>query len=336
MRIVEVRPGDEALLAQWHRVYDEAQRHGRPDACPWQLEEVRVDLSMLSRTRIYRALAGVVDDAVVSIGQIGMPLLDNTRTATVEVGTAVAHRRRGHGSTMLHRLIGIARDHGRDVLFAEVFYPCQAAPDGRGEVGPEFVTRHGFGFALGDLHRVLDLPVAASTLTELAALAQMRHEGYRIEVFTAPVPERWLPSYAALDARVDTEAPTGDLEVEPQTVDPAAFREQERLTAARGRTTCAAVALDRHDRVVAFSAVAVPAAEPGRCYQWGTLVDTPHRGHRLGLAVKVANLRQLQEQYPQLRSMTTINAESNRHMVAINDQLGFRPVERLAEFQLRL
>jgi hypothetical protein len=32
----------------------------------------------------------------------------------------------------------------------------------------------------------------------------------------------------------------------------------------------------------------------------------------------------------------TWNAEVNTHMVAVNDALGFRPVEYLAEFQRRL
>ena len=34
--------------------------------------------------------------------------------------------------------------------------------------------------------------------------------------------------------------------------------------------------------------------------------------------------------------MVTWNAEVNAHMVAVNEQLGFEPVERLGEFQKRL
>ena len=60
------------------------------------------------------------------------------------------------------------------------------------------------------------------------------------------------------------------------------------------------------------------------------------RGHRLGLAVKVANLRLLQGSCPELRRLTTYNAEVNARMVDVNDLLGFVPVARLGEFQKRL
>jgi RimJ/RimL family protein N-acetyltransferase len=76
--------------------------------------------------------------------------------------------------------------------------------------------------------------------------------------------------------------------------------------------------------------------EPSRAYQWGTLVRPAHRGHRLGMAVKVANLRQLQEAVPGVDHVITWNAESNARMVAVNDRLGFVPTERMGEFQKRL
>jgi hypothetical protein len=57
------------------------------------------------------------------------------------------------------------------------------------------------------------------------------------------------------------------------------------------------------------------------------------RGHRLGLALKVANLRLLQRERPDILSVTTYNAEVNAHMIGVNQRLGFRPVARLGEFQ---
>lgn len=55
-----------------------------------------------------------------------------------------------------------------------------------------------------------------------------------------------------------------------------------------------------------------------------------HRGHRLGLAVKVANLRQLG---PSHSCVTTWNAAANRPMIAINEALGFQVIEQGAGYQ---
>jgi GNAT superfamily N-acetyltransferase len=108
------------------------------------------------------------------------------------------------------------------------------------------------------------------------------------------------------------------------------------MTAAAGRTTYTTVALTPDGAVVAYTDLVVPSHDPGRAYQWGTLVAPEHRGHRLGLAVKAHNLRQLQHHCPDLRILSTFNAEVNRHMVEVNERLGFRPVERLGEFQRKL
>jgi RimJ/RimL family protein N-acetyltransferase len=88
--------------------------------------------------------------------------------------------------------------------------------------------------------------------------------------------------------------------------------------------------------VVAYSDLATTVHEPGRAYQWGTLVAPAHRGHRLGVAVKVANLRLLGSERPDVTRVTTYNAEVNTHMVGVNEALGFRPVARLGDFQKKL
>jgi hypothetical protein len=61
-------------------------------------------------------------------------------------------------------------------------------------------------------------------------------------------------------------------------------------------------------------------------HQWGTLVGRDHRGHRLGAAVKVANLRALQRARPDVTVIQTENAETNAFMVSINERLGFQVV----------
>jgi len=57
---------------------------------------------------------------------------------------------------------------------------------------------------------------------------------------------------------------------------------------------------------------------------------------QLGLATKIANLRAFSVDFPTVGRVHSWNAEENAQMVAINDALGFAPVEYGAEMQLRL
>jgi hypothetical protein len=51
-----------------------------------------------------------------------------------------------------------------------------------------------------------------------------------------------------------------------------------------------------------------------------------HRGHGLGFATKVANVAAVTQAYPAVRTINTWNAAENRHMIALNDAMGFEVV----------
>ena len=82
--------------------------------------------------------------------------------------------------------------------------------------------------------------------------------------------------------------------------------------------------------------LAVPLEHSTDVYQWGTFVHRKHRGHRLGLATKALNLRAVQAVRGDLARVITQNAETNDYMVSINERMGFRPIEVVAEFHKRL
>jgi hypothetical protein len=75
---------------------------------------------------------------------------------------------------------------------------------------------------------------------------------------------------------------------------------------------------------------------PDSIVQQDTLVTSEHRGRRLGMLTKVANLRRAQSRWPQARSVLTWNANENQHMLAINIALGFKPAGYEGEWQKRL
>ena len=336
-QILEVDPFDPEQFDPWHAAYLTAELAAPPGVTsPWQLEEVRAMMQDQGTRHRLLGYAGVVAGRVVTSGFVRLPLLDNTETAELMVHVVPDARRRGHGSAMLAHLEQVARDHGRSVLQAESFWPYDGGADGAGEPGPSFAAARGFTLALGDVKRVLRLPVPGAFLESLASEAAERHQGYALRSWSGPVPDELADGWMRLTSTLNTEAPAGEMHREAETADVAVLREAEANQAQQGRTKYNTVALDASGDVVAYTDIATTIHEPGRAYQWGTLVRPDVRGHRLGLAVKVANLQLLQAERPDIELLTTFNAEVNAHMVAVNDRLGFAPIGRLGEFQRRL
>lgn len=336
MDIVALDPFDDAMLEPWHATYFASTTHGRTHPTPWMLEEFRAQLRADDPGERTLVFAGLLDGAVASSAIIWLPLKDNTTMAWAELHVLPAMRNQGIGSVMLEHLTTVAREHGRTVLAAEAAFPYDAPADGAGHPDVEFLRRRGFTFGIGDVQRVLDLPVDERRLRDMVDSAAPYHSGYEIRSFVGPVPEDILASYGDLVGSLMVEAPAGEMSYEREVYDEERVRANEAMAEASGRTRYTTIAVAPDASVVAYTELVVPAHDPGRVYQWGTLVAPGHRGHRLGAALKARNLLWLQQERPDLTLLVTYNAEVNAHMVAVNDAMGFRPVERLGEFQCRL
>jgi GNAT superfamily N-acetyltransferase len=151
------------------------------------------------------------------------------------------------------------------------------------------------------------------------------------------VPDSDVDDLVALMVAMSTDSPHGDLVTEPEVWDAARYRAKEESAADRGRQRIGTAARDdATGRLVGFSDIGVSLVRPEVGYQWDTIVRAEHRGHRLGLLMKAANLRALREHSPATRYVNTWNADSNAPMVAVNEALGYQPVEILEEWQLQL
>jgi GNAT superfamily N-acetyltransferase len=64
-----------------------------------------------------------------------------------------------------------------------------------------------------------------------------------------------------------------------------------------------------------------------------TLVMPEHRGHGLGMQLKLATLDVLQRDHPQRRALHTWTDRENHAMYRTNKAFGYRPVEVLHEMQ---
>jgi GNAT superfamily N-acetyltransferase len=336
LRISTVDPYDEAALRAWYDVYWSGETHGRPYVTAYMFEEIRAAARAPAVGAELAHLLGRAAGVPVCAADVELPLMDNRELAEVGLRTHPDHRRRGHGSAMLAHVEALLaqRDRHRVTVYADC--PYEAGPTGAGEPGVEFLRHRGYAVALCDVQRAVDIPIPEERLLGLLEAAAPHHVGYTLLQFGDHCPAALLESYGRLVGTLVTEAPSGGLTLEEEVFDARRLRHEEEVATAAGRRRLVTVAVDPAGEVVAYTDIRVPRHEPGRAYQWGTLVHPAHRGHRLGLAVKAANHLALQRQEPSVTEVITDNAEVNDPMITINELLGFRPTARCVELHKSL
>ena len=203
--------------------------------------------------------------------------------------------------------------------------------------GVAFATARGYVRANSETHSVVDLPPADDLLDRLEAHAAERLGDYRLVSWRDRTPDEWVDHLCRLEEAFVTEAPTGELTVEPERWSPERVRAVEERRRARKQRTFVTVGVAPDGSLVGNTELVVSAEMVrGGVAQNGTLVLPEHRGHRIGLAMKVANLRLLLAEDASSRLLHTYNAGVNAPMLAVNAALGFRPVEYMEEWQRTL
>lgn len=333
---VVVRPldlADDAEIAAAHAARVASCRYQRPWAKTWSLREMAVQLRSENSVERLEPYVALVDGHVAGMALLWFPLLDNTHFTWAEVDVDPAWRHRGAGTALAERLAERTAAAGRRTVLVEV-----NVPDDERENHPHvrFARRHGYSYANTEVRRILDLPLDPARLEALAAGTAPRHEGYRVESFVGGLPEELRESYCACWNQLAVDAPTGEIDFEEEALSPQTYAEELGRLEQQGRTMLHTVAIAPGGEVVAYNDLVVSADDPDEVMQWGTLVRREHRGHRLGMAVKVRGLQELARFAPQARRIQTCNAEQNAHMVGVNLELGFRKVEVLLSYQRHL
>lgn len=269
-----------------------------------------------------------VDGRSVGRGIYQLQGLD-AESAWLSVEILPEFRRQGLGSAVYAHLHALAIDAGNTVLQAESFHqvparePSITSPTGFGAVSADDAPSHFLvsrGFRLAQVDRVsrLVLPSGAQTPTPAP--------GYDVEAWEGPTPDHRLADMARLHARMSTDPPLGEVDWQPETWDEDRVREHDRRRDTDGRKYFTVAA--RHiasDSLVGFSDLSVPPEIHRPAQQEDTIVLHEHRGHRLGMLLKAANLQRLDELAPGHPAIYTWNAEENRPMLNVNEAVGFVP-----------
>ena len=327
MEISEVDGSDVAEFRRAHTILEDVARAGREFPTTLPPDEALTLLTNPPADYRFSALACADGADCVGSAWLTWSLTENQHLLVMEIAVDPRHRRRGVGSALLAAIRSLAAAEGRSVLLGETFHPYDVA-----EAGAElFAERHGFTVQFSALHQVLDYPVRG--LEGLAAAVASKHRDYRLLSWDGPCPAHHVEQFCDLLSLVDEEVPLDDLDLEPKRWTPNRLRAAEEHRRTQGHFGATTVAVAADGSLAGFTQLTGSSQQPGRLDQRDTLVRTEHRGHRLGLALKVANLRALQSSTVQPATIHTWNAESNALMIAVNDQLGFRPVEHQRVWQ---
>jgi GNAT superfamily N-acetyltransferase len=330
VRVIDGR--DETGTRRLWEVGKAAESEHRPYDLFWSWDTARVSWAEADRTDTRTVLLGAFDgELLCGAAEADCPLLDNKHMVYAEFYVHPDHQRRGAGRALVEAASRLAVDDGRKVMVVEVY-----APPGADSAGLLFGRSLGFSEAMEEGWKVVDLVATAHLWDELTERVAPHHRDYRIVTWYDAVPEEHVAGYCHMNEVFNEEAPMGDLEVEVEKWDVHRVREREARNGRVGRRIVATCALAPDGTVVGLTEVGVNDSTLWRGMQSGTLVLSGHRGRRLGLAMKIANQRAIRERFPDCVNLFTGNAGVNAPMNAVNDQLGFRLVERCVEMQKSL
>ncbi len=266
-----------------------------------------------------------VDGEPVGVGSLSLPERENTHLAWLSVAVLPGHRRRGLGRALMRHLLHEAESAGRTSVGIDGW---------DSEAATGFAAAFGLTKASQEIMRRQHLaevePAVVRGLYDEAAAAAADYELVRVLGRTPPELRAELVEVTA----AINDAPTDDLDIEDDVMSEERLTAYEDAMLTQGHRMYRLLARHCGTRALGgHTVVAVEEERPAYAHQHDTAVARAHRGHRLGLLLKAGMLLWLAEAEPQVETIDTWNAESNDHMITVNEALGYRVMGRVLQFQ---
>ena len=323
---------DTRLLSICHQIMEMARPTDHPSLPPQSFDGFTAWWAH-GGDRQQSWLARDDSDRPVGCYLLMLPELENTTMAECGLIVAPARRRAGVGTALIAHCAGQAKRAGRSKLTSTGATRTRVRD---GSPGAAFAADIGARTGLAELIMTQDIDAdLLARLARLRADAGQRCAGYELVSWLGASLDEHIDQFARVsDAMSDAPRDAG---VQPQRWDAARIRNAEELAIGHGLRLYSMAA--RHRGTGDFAAVTRITTDPGTP-GWGiqqlTVVQPEHRGHRLGILVKIAMLELLTEHDPGTRRILTGTAGSNQHMTAINAQLGYQIKDVYRSWELDL
>ncbi|WP_392673743.1 GNAT family N-acetyltransferase [Streptomyces sp. LN785] len=311
---------DDETVGQWLRLLDDSVGDipGNAPAC-------HTDMTGSLR---FAPPATELDDWVVRrdgqvVGALRLAFPDGAPVARVDqLLVSPALRRQGIGRELFRHAVESAAERGRSVLTTTLVEGLASGP--ARDTGPA-----AFGAAMGavrapvpaGLHQWLDL----GRHDPLAGGVPAVPEGYSLVTWDTITPDEFAVRVSVLEQSLGG----GPADAAAQEVATSYARQFEKMRVGRGRRAYHTGVIHTASGVLAgYTSVSKTTGNPEYALQGMTVVHHEHRGHRLGLLLKLANLARVRVHEPAVRLVETANAEDNLPMIAVNATMGYVPRDR--------
>jgi GNAT superfamily N-acetyltransferase len=318
MRILPLDLANTETVRACHELNETATRADDPFEAPVSaaLFRMRLSASWSGSPAETWFVPGEAAGTIAAWCRLEFPDLENLDRASVELVVHPARRRDGLGTALLRHAAGRAAAEGRVVLDGGVQ---------EGSAGEAFARQAGATLGHTDIRRVLEVAsIPDGTIARLREGAAKAAADYSLVRWEGVTPDDRLDQVASLQNAMN-DAPR-DSGVAATAWDAQRVRDRMNARVARSpsRRYSLAALHDVTGEMAALTTVSVDPGGPGWGHQQITAVTRPHRGHRLGLLVKTAMMDWLATAEPQVERIVTWNAASNKHMIAINEELGYQ------------
>ena len=322
MRIIDARSLDDTEFAAALKLQQAVDRERDPDLPVTPAAELRgiFDDDATDHCRHERVLAFEAGRAA-AIGHVELTVDPaNAAVAGVEITPARAEV----SAAVLDELLQRARADGRTSVIAWGDH----TPD-----ADRFWTALGAELRYTEQESRLDMASVDPQL--MAQWVAAGPADLELVHWARQCPEDRIDALVAT-ANAMNDAPTDDLDIADTIVDRVMVRAEIEARNARGLEYQGVLAVTADGEAAGTTEVFVNRHRPAASWQWSTVVLPAHRGRRIGRWMKASMWQRLRATEPDVAWLQTGNAASNAHMLAINNEMGFKPTHLMGCWQMDL
>lgn len=314
-------------------------------------------------------LTARTDCGLVGRAEVRLPLIVETRSAHIFLTVDPEHESEGVGADLLAAAEAVAQAEARRVIVIHSEHPGPQDIQGDGRIGSgtdmlpivdpdawvraadqsgrlpvsnrqtRFAAR--FGYELQTVSDVSRITVPLDEQQRRSLMAEVETydgaENYRTHTWVGSSPDNWLDSLARLHERIPSDSFVPPRLWDPEPWDPERVRRTELLRADNGDISLMSVV--EHvpsEQLVGMTELVLPGPKATICFQDETVVLREHRGRRLGLRLKLANLDLLALQAPGVESVYVWTHSGNTQMNRVNRSVGAKVLGRSAVWSRRV